>query len=47
MFERDAPKKHCHPERAPLLRESKDPGEPREALRFLQRNNRAFGSLPY
>jgi hypothetical protein len=25
----------------------KDLGEPREASRFLRRNNRAFGSLPY
>jgi hypothetical protein len=25
----------------------KDQGEPREASRFLRRNNRAFGSLPY
>jgi len=36
----------CHPE-ASVLCAAKDLGEPREASRFLRRNNRAFCSLPY
>jgi hypothetical protein len=37
---------NCHPETR-ALGAAKDLGEPREASRFLRRNNRAFGSLPY
>jgi hypothetical protein len=36
----------CHPERA-FFCAVKDLGKPREALRLLRRNNRAFGSFPY
>ncbi|MGA9303920.1 MAG: hypothetical protein WBW31_00815, partial [Candidatus Sulfotelmatobacter sp.] len=35
----------CHPE-AGAFCPPKDPGEPRQASRFLRRNNGAFGSLP-
>jgi hypothetical protein len=33
--------------RASVLCAARDLGEPREASRFLRRNKRAFGSLPY
>lgn len=36
----------CHPEEG-ALSPTKDLGESREAARFLRRNNRPFGSLPY
>jgi hypothetical protein len=33
--------------RASLFSAARDLGEPRDAARYLRRNDRAFGSLPY